>query len=83
MFTHIRPHTIDFQEGLTPSTSQKWMSHYLGNLQYYEISGIDHSNLNEYEYEYGDSCRVSIMLFQWGNECLHTWDHLQYIFKTS
>ena len=67
MFAYMRPHTIHFQEGLTPTTSQKWMRHYLDNFQYYEISG--------------DPSRVRILLFPGGTECLHTWDHIQYIFK--
>ena len=58
MFTYMRPHTIRFQDQLTSTTRQKLMSHYLGNLQYYEISG--------------DPCRVRILLFPGGNECLHT-----------
>ena len=58
MFTYMRPHTIRFQDQLTSTTSQKSMRHYLGNLQYYEISG--------------DPSRVRILLFPGGTECLHT-----------
>ena len=49
MFTYMRPYTIHFQDQLTSTTSQKWMRHYLGKLQYYEISG--------------DPCMVTILLF--------------------
>ena len=58
MFIYMRPHTIHFQDQLTSTTSQKSMRHYLRNLQYYEISG--------------DPCRVRILLFPGGKECLYT-----------